>query len=280
MINLNGNILASPKILDVENRGLQYGDALFETLKCSGGKVLFWEDHYFRLMASMRILRMEIPMSFTMEFLLAEIEKVISKEEHRSYRIKILVWRKPGGKYTPHSSEVEYAVTADEIPYASYQNSKDYYEVELYKDHYVAPGLLSSVKSNNRLINILGGIYAEENGFENCLLLNVNKNVVEFLNGNIFLVKDKVIKTPPVLDGCINGIIRKQLISIIKKEMDLQIVEQSISPFELQNADEMLLTNIIIGIQPISQYRKKKFEANIAERLLEKLNLKAQMDLV
>jgi uncharacterized protein YndB with AHSA1/START domain len=67
MVNLNGNLTEKASV-SFDNRGLNYGDAVFETLRFSGGKIYFWEDHYFRLMASMRILRMEIPMNFTMEF--------------------------------------------------------------------------------------------------------------------------------------------------------------------------------------------------------------------
>ena len=69
MINSNGSLLNVDSTLLSNNRGFLYGDAVFETLKICNGKILFWEDHYFRLMASMRILRMEIPMNFTLEYL-------------------------------------------------------------------------------------------------------------------------------------------------------------------------------------------------------------------
>ena len=69
MVNSNGNLVPSSDAgLSFFNRGFSYGDALFETVKAVGGKLLFWEDHYFRLMASMRLLRMEIPMTFTPEY--------------------------------------------------------------------------------------------------------------------------------------------------------------------------------------------------------------------
>ena len=61
----------------LKTRGLLYGDAVFETIKGVNGQLFFWEDHYFRLMASMRILRMDIPMHFSMEFLEEEIKKTI-----------------------------------------------------------------------------------------------------------------------------------------------------------------------------------------------------------
>ena len=76
MVNLNGTLQSTQEgKVSINNRGLQYGDAVFETLKVVSNRINFWEDHYFRLMASMRILRMEIPMTFSMEFLENEILK-------------------------------------------------------------------------------------------------------------------------------------------------------------------------------------------------------------
>src|SRR5690606_31880314 len=151
------------------------------------------------------------------------------------------------------------------------------YEVELFKDHYIISGLLSTLKTNNRLINILGSIFAKENDYQNCLLLNERKQVIEALNGNIFLVSGNTIKTPPLADGCLNGIMRKQLISIIKDISDFTFSEASISPFELQKADEIFVTNVIAGIVPITKYRKKEFGNSVAKALLPKLNLNARM---
>ncbi len=280
MVNLNGTILEdSASILTLNNRALNYGDAVFETLRYSGEKIFFWEDHYFRLMASMRILRMEIPMNFTMEFLESEILKMLeaSEEQKSSLRIKILVWRKSGGKYTPKTRDVDYAISYENLADSFYSIKNSNCEVELFKDHFVSSGLLSTLKSNNRLINILGSIFAEENGYDNCLLLNEKKNVVEALQGNIFLVVAKTIKTPPLSDGCLNGIMRKQLIAIIKTMPEFTFIEDSISPFELQKADEIFITNVIAGIIPITKYRKKEFGNDFSRSLLPKLNLKASM---
>ena len=66
MVNFNRNIIEEATITQ-NNRGFKYGDAVFESMKVINGKILFFEDHYFRLMASMRIMRMEIPMVYTME---------------------------------------------------------------------------------------------------------------------------------------------------------------------------------------------------------------------
>ena len=280
MVNLNGTLIANEKAtIAIDNRGLNYGDAVFETLRFSGGKLYFWEDHYFRLMASMRILRMEIPMNFTMEFLEEEILRTITppEKEEVSIRIKLLVWRKTGGKYTPITNDIEFAISFEKLEAPFYVLNEAEYEVELFKDHYITSGLLSTLKTNNRLINILGGIFAKQNDYQNCLLLNENKQVVEALNGNIFLVSGKEIKTPPITDGCLNGILRKQLVSILKTMQDFKLEEASISPFELQKADEIFITNTIQGIVSITKYRKKEFGNEMAKQLLPKLNLKARM---
>jgi len=280
MVNHNGNIIKiGDSKLSIKNRGFNYGDALFETLRVSYKKVLFLEDHYFRLMASMRILRMEIPMNFTLEFLEAEILKLIDANDQvqKTVRIKFIVYRKEGGLYTPTTNHVEYLVTSKLLENDFYEFNTNDYKVDLFKDYYVSPGLLSTLKSNNRLINIVGGIYAKENELDNCIILNTNKNVLEALNGNLFLVVGNVIKTPPLSDGCIKGVLRKQIIDIIKLMPEYSIEEALISPFELQKADELFITNVIKGIQPVSQYRKRIFAHNVSKNLLSKLNVKVRL---
>lgn len=280
MINYNGKMVAQEDAsLSIDNRGYHYGDSLFETLRVVHGKLMFWEDHYFRLMASMRILRMEIPMSFSPEFLEEEILSCVKENglEEQSVRVKINIHRLPGGLYLPQQREIGYMISTSLLDTPFYINDESAYEVELYKDHYVASGLLSTLKTNNRIVNVLGSIYAEENDYENCLLLNEKKSVLEALNGNIFLVKGNSIKTPPLSDGCLNGIIRKNLIKIIGKLEDFDLKEESISPFELQKADELFVTNSIMGIQSITKYRKKSYDFATANNLRAKLNTQARL---
>jgi len=123
---------------------------------------------------------------------------------------------------------------------------------------------------------VVGSIFAQENDYDNCLLINQDKQVVEALNGNLFLVKGNTIATPPLKDGCLNGIIRKKLMEIMIKLEGYELREISISPFELQKADELFITNSIIGIQPITKYRKKEFGDLTAKDLLGKLNAVAR----
>ncbi|WP_299556015.1 aminotransferase class IV [Seonamhaeicola sp.] len=279
MINFSGNILEDNTVLSIDNRGFAYGDALFETIKSSHGKILFLEDHYFRLMASMRIMRMEIPMDFTMEYMEEQIHKTLEANDllKASARVKVTVFRKAGGLYTPSDQNVGFVVSVKQIQDDFYTLNDAFYEVDLFKDYYVSPSLLSTLKTNNKALNVVGSIYAKENKLNNCFVLNTNKQVIETLNANVFVVKGNTIKTPPVSDGCLKGIMRKQIMDILKKIPDYELEEASVSPFELQKADEIFITNVIVGIQPISKYRKKLYTNAISKDLIGKLNAKIRL---
>lgn len=273
MINFNGKIVEREENILTQNRAFLYGDGVFETLKIVNNKILFLEDHYFRLMASMRVVRMEIPMNFTMEFLEEQVLSLVKQKGiSASARARITVFRNDGGLYLPKTNEVSYLINAIPLEDTAYALKSGEYEVDLYKDFYVTKQLLSSIKTTNKLINVTGSIFAHENGLANCLLINDTKNVIEGLQGNLFMVMGKKLITPPISEGCLNGVMRKQILALAKKVEGIEVSEEIISPFDLQKADELFLTNVITGIQPITKYRKKEFTSNLAHLLLQKLN--------
>jgi branched-chain amino acid aminotransferase len=145
-------------------------------------------------------------------------------------------------------------------------------EVDLFKDHFVYASLLSTLKTTNKAVNILAGIYASENDYDDLLLLNQDKMVVEAISGNVFLRKGDEIKTPPIDDGCLNGVMRTHIIKQFKKMLNYNFVEETITPFELQRADEIFVTNMIRGVQSVTKYRKKSYSDETANELIELLN--------
>ncbi len=268
MINFNGEIIEKEStILSCKNRAFKYGDALFETLKIQNSKINLLESHCFRLMASMRMLRMEIPMSFSLEFFQTEILKTVDENELTNARVRYTVYRNDGGLYRPATNSIGYIIEASELKI----NIEENYEIELFKDYFIYSGLLSTLKTTNKITNVLGGIFAYENGYDYCILLNEKKQVVETINGNIFIVKDGVIKTPPITEGCVKGVMRKALIDFFVKTSKYQFEESTISSFDIQKADEVFITNAIIGIQPVQKYRKKEFTAVISNSIRKEL---------
>ncbi|MDG2445010.1 MAG: aminotransferase class IV [Flavobacteriaceae bacterium] len=270
MLNYNGNLVAFEDVkITPDNRAFKYGDSVFETIKVINGKLVFWEEHYFRLMASMRMLRMKIPMNFTLEFLQDEILKTVLVNTKNNSRVRLCITRKDGGFYTPTTNEIDYLIESHEIRFTT----KDNYKVDLFKDFYLYSGHLSTIKTNNKLIHTLASIFAKENDLDNCILLNERKGIVEVTNATLFLIKGNTIKTPLLSEGCLKGIAREKVINIIESNNDYDIEETVISPFEIQKADEVFITNSIMGIQPITNYRKKTFSTDISKKLAMSLNV-------
>ena len=273
MINYNGELLSSDSNISNTNRAFLFGDGVFETLKIVNNKILFLEDHYFRLMASMRIVRMQIPNNFTLEYIEEQLLNLAKANDCAdSARVRFTVFRNDGGFYLPKTRTVSFLIQISPLDKTHYSFSDATYEVDLYKDFFITKQLLSTIKTTNKMINVTGSIFADENDLQNCLLLNNEKNVVEALNGNLFMLMGNKLITPSIEDGCLNGIIRKQVIQIAKKIENIEVLEQSISPFDLQKADELFITNVIIGIQPISKYRKKEYKTDLAKELMANLN--------
>ncbi|HOD09499.1 MAG TPA: aminotransferase class IV [Flavobacterium sp.] len=273
MINFNGILQQVTNQITTSNRSFLYGDGIFETIKVVDRKILFLEDHYFRLMASMRIVRMKIPKNFTMEFFESQILLLTDKlSMSESARVRITVFRNDGGFYLPEENTVSYIIEASALTSKEYKITTSNYEVDLFKDSFISKQLLSTLKTTSKILNVTASIFAQENDLNSCILLNEDKNVVETISGNIFMLMDNKLITPSISEGCLNGIMRKQVLKLINQFPEMQIEESSISPFDLQKADELFITNVIIGIQPITKYRKKEYGSNLSQQLLDKIN--------
>ncbi len=274
LVSYNGEILEDYELeMHVDNRAFKYGDSVFETMKFSNGKINFWEDHYFRLMSAMRILRMEIPMNFSPEFIEAKIEELIQAKhsEKQTNRIRLSIVRQDGGLYTPTSNDIDYLIETTVIEDVEYELNETGLKMDVFKDHFKPKGLLSNIKSTNCLIYTVAGIFARENELDDVVLINEDKHVVESVSSNVFLIKGDKLITPTIGSGCLRGVIRKNILKIASKA-GLEVEERDFSPFEIQRADEMFLTNAIKGIQWVASFKKKSFTNDKVKALLVELN--------
>lgn len=268
LINLNGEAVSRESAhIPVCHRAMQLADAVFEDVKIYKNRILFWEKHYFSLMAAMRIMRMPIPMNFNMNFLENEILKTNSDINEEARLARLLVSRDNAGE--PH---IDYAV----IPLAEqallYPFHEAEYEVDIYKDFYLNASLLSGIKTTAQPIRLLAKVFARENDYADCLLINDKKNVVDLAEGSLFLVFGDTIKTPPLTEGTRDEVLRNILIEKIKKSAGYKLEEVSLSPFELQHADEMFSVHLSYGIRSVTKYRKKIYTTVTARFWLEVLN--------
>lgn len=280
MIDFNGKFIKENQaVIFPENRGYNYGDGIFETLRVVDKKIIFWKDHYQRLISAMELLQLKIPSYFSKDYLENRILKLIKQNnlQNQPLRVKINIDRKAKGFYTPIAQDIDYMIRIEKLNTSIYSINSKKYTVGIYKDHKVSSDLLSTLKTTNKLINVLGSIYATKNAYDNCFLLNDKENIIEALNGNLFCVFENQIKTPPLSEGCLNGITRKKIIENIDKNK-YDFLETPLQVSDLLQADELWITNVIMGIQPVFQFQQKEYKADLAEKMIEILNNTAKIE--
>ncbi|MBS3993809.1 MAG: aminotransferase class IV [Bacteroidetes bacterium] len=263
MVNLNGE-LVTDAALRIENRAFKYGDGIYDTVKVIAGEVQFLEAHYFRLMATMRILRMEIPMHFTLEFYEQELLKSIAKVNiSKTNRVRASIYRTGEGLYTPKSNVISYVIESSVYTDVSLKT----YEIDIFKDFYISSTFLSTLKTTNRIHNVLASIYADENKIQNGVLINEKKQLVEAANANLFIIKDAVVITPPLSEGCLNGIMRRKLIEFLQKTPEFELIEAPILLTDLLQCQEVFITNSLIGIQSVTKFKKKDYKTELTQSI-------------
>ena len=274
MVNINGEIYPNDDaFISIFNTSLISGDLIFENLIVSSNKVLFYEEHYFNLLSSMRILKIKIPMSFTPEFLEEQLLSLYIKSGFVNEKIlmRILICNNVANNINPTSVNY-YIYDAHKIDYSIINFEK--YTLDVFKDYFKNTGLLSNLTTNNQLIQRIGLRYCEENDFNDCVILNNSKIISETLNGNIFMIMNDKVLTPSLKDGSNNNVIRSKIIELVNNDIEgYEIIEQPLSVFDIQKSDELFISNINFGIQPVSKFRKKVFTDKITSLIKNKLTL-------
>ena len=274
MINLNGSLLPnSQNLFKSGNRAFLYGDQLFETLRFQDGKLLFWEEHYFRMMGGACMLRMEIPQHLNIEFLENEIIKTLKASNLFEYdsRVRLSLYRSDGGFYLPTSRSLEYLIEVDKLIEEPLSLNNSGLIIDVFHDHYKPNQTISNLKGGNSLVSVLSSIFADENDLNESIILDLESNICETTASNIFTVTDKHLMTPPLSTGCVNGVVRKKIVENASL-WGYSIEEKNMKTFELIKADEVFLTNSIKWIQWVGRYKKKSYKNVISADLFQKFN--------
>ena len=273
MIVLNGSIYTDMNSAPASDlQAILMADNPFqESVRVEAGKIIFWEAHYFRMMASMRILRMGIPMTYTMEYLEEQVLLLLQESDLLKKAVQIHFSFFSTGSISRSipivpSSFLIHAEACETMLGVQTSDSS----IDLYKDHWVVKGLYGTLEQSNDRLRKLASVYAFENDFEDCVLLNEDKQITETITGAIFVVKGNQIKTPPLTSGCRSSVYRQVVIDLLVKQDGLDLVEDVVSPFELQKADELFVVSLSNGIQSVKQYRKKVFVSTTAESVFSK----------
>lgn len=257
-----------------QNRAFLYGDSIFETIRVNNRNILFFEEHLTRLVSGMIVLKYNIPDKFTIfkNKLKNEILSLLNRNKiFKSARVRITVFRKSGGFYTPDTNDINYLISTSQLKDETFILNSDGLQISIFNELKKPINKFSPYKTANSLIYTLAGIYKTEIAANDCLILNEKNQIIEAVSSNLFLVINKTLITPPVSDGCINGIMRNEIITYAKL-YDIPCVERSISESDLLSAEEVFLSNSISGIQWVVAYKNKRYFKRLSDFLLQKIN--------
>lgn len=246
----NGKVTTEEEIyISPNNHSFRYGDGCFETMKVVNGQIILPQLHFQRLFSSLAILKFSIPSFFTAEYLSGLIIHLVHiNHQPAAARVRLVVYRGDGGLYDLESNEPQFIIQSFPGSHSSdYFNQKGLV-INTFPDGRKSIDRFSSIKSNNYLTYVMGAIWARENDLDDCIILNAFNRIADATIANIFMVKEGIIITPPLTEGCINGVMRRYLIKCFA-ENNIPFAETEIQPQPLSQATEVFLTNATYGIR-------------------------------
>jgi branched-chain amino acid aminotransferase len=267
----NGKYFSSEeKIINADNQSYRYGDGLFETMKMIKGEILLAEYHFNRLFNGLQVLKYNIPKLFTPVSLAEQIKMLAQKNGcEKAARVRLSVSRGHGGLYDG-DNKLDFIIECRPVNESVNQLNENGLIIGLFEDARKSCDLFSNLKSANYLPYVMAALYAKENKWNDCLVLNQYGRVCDATIANVFWVKDGEIFTPPLSEGCVDGVMRRHLLQITVGTENA--IQEKVCPVaELENADEIFLTNAVYGIRRAKQFRNKELANTITKELYSKI---------
>jgi branched-subunit amino acid aminotransferase/4-amino-4-deoxychorismate lyase len=225
--------------LDIStNRSFLYGDGFFETFKLMDGRCDRFTLHYERLLLSISTLQMEINPLWSQAFFEEKLYQESKKFKESILKARIIFYRDAKGTYLPESDTANFCIKLE--PY--FPTHKLDLTAGIYSLAKKPINFLSSLKTTSSLMFVMAAKYAKENGWDEVIILNEHGRVCEALTSNIFIKIEGMYYTPPLSEGCIDGVNRKAFLLA-----NPDIIERPIVVSELKDS-EVYFSNAVRGM--------------------------------
>ena len=220
------------------NRSFLYGDGFFENFKLIGGKCENFTLHYMRMIKSAETLQMDWDAQWTQSFFETKLLAESKNFEDQILKVRIIFYRNAKGTYVPETDSTDFYIRLE--PYISFNKSN--LNVGIYTLAKKPCNFLSNIKSTSCLLFVMAGKFMKANGWDEIIILNEHGRVCEGLTSNIFLKKNSIFCTPPLSEGCIDGVNRKAFL-----QENENTIERPIELEELKN-HEIYFSNAVRGM--------------------------------
>ena len=238
-----------------QNHAFLNGDSVKVSFFVRNGQLIMAEECYFFLMASMRKMRMNIPLSYTLEFFQNLFTEKVINQGHNNAFIQLMAYRNIEQKALQKST-VDFVISIQ--PTDDVLGLQKTAEIDMIKEINVNTNLLSNIRTHSPE-NIYAEIYAQENDLQDLILLNPNKRIARSIYGNILLLQDKYIRIPKQSEGAYISPLMENFVTFVHKSNLAFVEPEEMSGFESQKADEILIISDEKGLYTVSKIRNKSF---------------------
>lgn len=252
MFLLNGE---RRQCIDVSDRGFQYGDGLFETIEVSNGRPLFLERHLTRLANGCRRLLIPVP---DLALLTQEALQVSAASDRAV--LKLIVTRGCGGRGYRQPTQISPTRLFSLHPFPDYPAhfQTDGIVARFCRLRLAINPALAGIKHMNRLEQVLARAEWQDDGIQEGLMLDSNDHVVEGTMTNLFMVKEGILSTPVVTECGVAGVVREMVMEFAQSN-NVALLEKQLDKDTLLRADEIFVSNSVIGIWPVTQLEQLRF---------------------
>ncbi|MBC7848138.1 MAG: aminotransferase class IV [Chitinophagaceae bacterium] len=265
-INYNGQIIdQSTPIIPANNRGLKYGDGLFETIRVTGQSIPLLPFHTERMFSGLQQLQFEIPPVMTSNYLDTAISSLCDLNNlTNDVRARVTLFRGEGN-LRDKQSRTQFLIEVSALPVHYTSLNPTGLHVGIFPNAKKSCDDFANIKSNNYLVYVLAGLHAKANHFDDCLVLNNHDRICDASIANVFWIKNNILYTPPLTEGCIAGVMRRYLLQKIMAAPLASIctdcLEKPLGKKELLEADELFLTNALFGLRWVGSFEDKTYSS-------------------
>ncbi len=271
-IIINGELISSSSPYLYSNRAFRYGDGVFETIKIINGKPISLDHHFERISAGLEALKVNCDNSFTLTSISSLIKKLISHNNiQKGGKIRLTAYRNGMGTYKPVNNNLSFLIEAENHPVNFYELNNEGIIIDVFKEIFKPSNSISKFKTLNGLLYVLASEYAKEKSLDDSLIINDIGKIIEATSSNLFIVSNGVLYTPPLNDGCVGGIMRMMVINTALSN-NITVYENSLTPQNLLNADEVFLTNSINGLKWVRGFQQKRYFNDTSKKIIDLIN--------
>jgi branched-chain amino acid aminotransferase len=248
-ISFNGNHVPA-------SQSFRYGEGVFETMRLCNGSILLEQYHFDRLLQGMAGLQLQISPGLATIYKEA-IHQLCQVNRHDNARVRLTVFKDENGlsAFIAESWDLD----------GFYHFNEQGLTVDIYPEHHKSMNTIAACKSTIHTAYALAATYASAHGWDDCLVLNEQGNICDSSISNVFWIKDGIITTPPLSEGCIAGVLRRFLLA------NMEIIEHPLTVGQLLVADEVFLTNVIRGIRPVKRFSDVNYKIARSKEIFHSL---------